>query len=1231
MERKGINRNERIGLLHELLNRRVVVLDGAMGTMIQREKLGEDDFRGDTFTEHPVPLKGNNDLLLLTRPDVIAAIHWEYLQAGADIIETNTFSANAISQADYGLEKRAYEINRSAARVARETVLRFQEQNPGTYRFVAGSIGPTNRSASMSPDVNRPGFRNISFDQLVDAYREQVEALVEGGVDLLLVETVFDPLNAKAALFAIGEVKEILDTDIPVMLSATVADIGGRLLTGQTLEAFLAAVSHFPLLSIGLNCAFGAEQLLPFLAELSSKAPFRISVHPNAGLPNQLGEYTQSAEYMAEVIRQMLERDLVNIVGGCCGTTPEHISRIAKLVKSAAPRRIPAFSDRLQLSGLELLEKRVDSNFINIGERTNVAGSRKFARLIREEKYAEAVSVAREQVENGAQVIDVCMDDALIDSARAMTEFLNLIAAEPDISRVPVMVDSSNFDVVLAGLKCLQGKGIVNSISLKEGEEAFASKAKAIKRFGAAVVVMLFDEQGQAVTTQRRCSVAKRSYEILVNRVGFNPWDIIFDPNILAIGTGMPEHDNQAVSFIETIRWIKENLPHSSVSGGVSNLSFSFRGNNRIREAIHSVFLYHAIEAGMDMGIVNPGLLVIYSDIPKDLLERTTDLVLNRRSDASERLLELARDVQESVSSENESHTWRDDAPVERLKYALVKGLDQYVRDDALEVVEEKGSALAVVEGPLMEAMKQVGELFGAGKMFLPQVVKSARVMKRAVTALEPFMHAEKTDSNGEATETAILLATVKGDVHDIGKNIVGVVLSCSGYRIIDLGVMVSTETIVTELQRSGAAMLGLSALITPSLDEMVGVVKELERKGLTLPVLIGGAATSELHTALRIDTEYSGPVVYVRDASRAGRAVAELLDPLKGKAAALALKKRYEVLRQNYKEHRHPSVTIEEARNNAYSWNALSYTPTAPNKEGITVVDSVPVKELVPYINWTYFFHSWGIHGRYPALLDSPDTGAEATRLFRDAEEMLSEIIRNRLLVPKAVVGLFPAVSQGDDVLVSVVNESSAKQVRIPFLRNQQKKSDSEPNLCLADFIAPHSEGVPDWIGCFVVTVGSEVAKLEREYRNLGDEYRAIMIRLIADRLAEALAEYLHRKVRIELWGYAADEHQPLSAVLRGDYRGIRPAPGYSACPDHRGKAIIFDLLNAPDALGVSLTESYAISPPESIAGFYFAHPASRYFSVGRVLPDQLRDYADRLSVSTAEAARFFPTNTDV
>jgi len=1215
-------------IVNKILQERILVLDGAMGTMLQRHRLTEEDFRGERFKTHPKSLKGNNDVLVLTQPEIVAGVHRAYLEAGADIIETNTFNSTRISQSDYDTQELVGELNIVAARLARKVADEFTASNPDKPRFVAGSIGPTNRTASISPNVSNPAFRAATFDDFVNAYTEQVEGLLEGGVDILLVETVFDTLNAKAALFAIDEVFKKLGLRIPVMISGTITDASGRTLSGQTLSAFLCSVSHFPLLSVGLNCALGAKQLMSYIEELSNSTKFYVSAHPNAGLPNQLGEYDQSAKEMADIVEEMFKLGSLNIIGGCCGTTPAHIEQLALLVNKFKPRRIPEIPVYTRLSGLELLEIRPETNFVNIGEKTNVAGSKKFAKLIADGKYEEALSIAREQVENGAQVIDICMDDALIEGEKAMSTFLNYLAAEPDIARVPFMVDSSRFSIIEAGLKCIQGKAIVNSISLKEGEEAFLKHAKRIKRYGASMVVMLFDEMGQADTTARRIEVAERCYRLLTENAGVLPEDIIIDPNVLAIGTGMSEHSAYALSFIETCKWIKNNLPHVKVSGGVSNLSFAFRGNNTVREAIHSVFLFHAINAGMDVGIVNPSLLQVYSEIQPDLLKLAEDLVLNRRKDATERLLSYAQNTQEEERETTAAAEWRNEPYDKRLSHSLVKGITEFIGVDTEEAYSNLKTGLAVIEGPLMDGMKVVGELFGSGRMFLPQVVKSARVMKAAVAFLQPYLEKEKLDGNVAQTRGTIVLATVKGDVHDIGKNIVSIILSCNGYTIIDLGVMVPTEKIIETAINEKADIIGLSGLITPSLEEMAHVATEMERRGLKIPLILGGATTSKLHTALKIDPFYPGAVVHVRDASQAGGVVASLLNENTRKSFIQTTKNDYNELRDNYKGNSIPYSTLEKARLNSIKLDWASYDPPKPNRTGIINFNDYSLDEIRGYIDWTFFFFSWDINGKFPAIFSYPVKGKEARKIYDDANKLLDEIISRKLLRANGFAGIFPAASQGDDIVL--YNDESRESVlaTIPQLRNQEQRENGELNLCLADFIAPVDSMKNDWVGLFAVTAGLNADELAKEYQNKGDDYSSLMVKVLADRLAEAFAELLHKRVRAEFWGYSPNENLTTDEILHEKYKGIRPAPGYPACPDHRGKEFIFSLLNVTRESGIWLTENLAMSPGATVAGYYFSHPESRYFNVGRVSLEQVRDYAKRMELSIEETEKFFPTN---
>lgn len=1210
-------------LLEQQAANRILVLDGAMGTQLQKHKLTEEDFRGERFKNHHIPLKGNNDVLVLTQPKLVEEVHKEYLQAGAHIIETNTFNATSIAQADYGLEAYVYEINFEAAKIACKAAQEFTQADPQNPRFVAGSIGPTNRTASMSPDVNNPAFRAVTFDMLAQAYEEQVRGLVDGGVHLLLIETVFDTLNAKAALWAIGNVLHQKDVDIPVMISGTITDASGRTLSGQTLRAFVESVSHYPLFSIGLNCALGAEQLIPFVEELSRNTQFLVSVHPNAGLPNELGEYDQSATQMAGIIEKMLAKGTVNIVGGCCGTTPLHVQEIAKVAKKYSPRTIPALPPLSRYSGLELLELRPEINFVNIGERTNVAGSKKFARLIANGQYNEAVSIARQQVEDGAQVIDICMDDAIIDGEKAMVTFLNQLASEPDVSRVPFMIDSSRFEIIEAGLKCTQGKSIVNSISLKEGEAQFIEHAQIIQRYGAAMVVMLFDEKGQADTTERRIEVAQRSYQILTEQAGINPADIIFDPNVLAIGTGMAEHADYAVSFIEATRWIKENLPHAKVSGGVSNLSFAFRGNNTVREAIHSVFLYHARQAGMDMGIVNPSQLQIYTQIEPKLLELTEDLVLNRNPHATERLLEYARNIEPEKAESEKTLQWRNLPLHERLSFALVKGITDFIEADIQEAIKHFPSALSIIEGPLMDGMKEVGRLFGEGQMFLPQVVKSARVMKSAVAVLEPTMEKEKQS----ASRGKILLATVKGDVHDIGKNIVSVVLSSNGFEVLDLGVMVPTELIINAAIEQNADIIGLSGLITPSLDEMSHVAAQMQQSGLTIPLLVGGATTSALHTALKIAPLYQGGVIHVKDASQAGSLAIELSNAQRAKELLQNTKQEYAQLAESYSSGHKKYIPIEEARSNALKIDWETHPPVKPKQTGIQVFQNFDLKELRQYIDWTFFFHTWRLIGKYPQIFDDPVKGQEAKKLFDDANALLDRIVKDSLLTANGVMAILPAASLGDDVLVFNGDNLTSKPIVFPQLRNQEEKPQGEPNLCLADFVAPVSSGKKDWIGLFAVTAGIGIAELPERLGIKGDDYNEIMAKILADRLAEAFASVLHHRVRTQIWGYEQGYHS-MDEVLKENHQGIRPAPGYPACPEHRVKQTLFNLLQADKNAGITLTESMMMVPAASVSGYYFAHPQSKYFNVGHIGHDQLEEYSQRMGSSVDETIRFIPKN---
>lgn len=1207
------------------LKERIFVLDGAMGTMIQSYKLDEKAYRGERFKNIEKPIKGNHDILSITQPKVICEIHQKYLEAGADLIETNTFNANAISLADYEMQDLAYELNIESAKLARRAIEKFGRKD-GHSHYVVGSMGPTNRTASLSPDVNRPGFRNILFDELKEAYSTQAKGLLDGGADILMVETIFDTLNAKAALFAINEIAESRGIIVPVMVSGTV-DKSGRLLSGQVIDAFYNSVSHVDLLSIGLNCAFGAKRLRPFIEDLSAKSKFNVSVHPNAGLPDLFGNYTQTAKEMAELIEDFLKNGFVNIVGGCCGTTCEHIKQIAKIAAKYKPRKLPEIQCRTQLSGLESVSVCEGRNFVNIGERTNVSGSRKFAQLIRDENFDAALNVARHQVINGAQIIDVSMDDAMINAEKMMPAFLHLIASEPDIAKVPVMIDSSKWSVIEAGLKCLQGKSIVNSVSLKEGEQDFIEKARKIHAYGSAAIVMLFDEKGQADTFERKIEIAERSYKILTEKAGFPAEDIIFDSNVLAIGTGLQEHNNYAVDFIKAVKWIKENLPLAKTSGGVSNLSFSFRGNNRIREAIHSVFLYHAIKAGLDMGIVNPAMLEIYDNIPKDLLQLTEDLVLNRRIDATQRLLAFA-DQNSSKGKEEESFDeWRKKPVQERINYALIKGNLDFIEQDIEEIRKKFTASIEVIEGPLMEGMGIVGELFGTGKMFLPQVVKSARVMKKAVAYLLPYIEEEKKMSGDLSSKGKILIATVKGDVHDIGKNIVSVVLSCNNYEIIDLGVMVPTETIIETAIIEKVDIIGLSGLITPSLDEMIHVAKELERRNLKIPLLIGGATTSKIHTALRIDPEYSAPVVYVKDASRSVNVVNNLLSESLKENCIKDLKEEYQKSIEKYEKTKSGNkyLALEDARNNKLKLNWSEYEAKRPAFFGNKLLENFPIKQLIKHIDWTFFFHQWDVPGRYPAIFDDPIKGKEAKKLFDDAQQMIERIVQKNMLKANGIFGFYPANTVSDDIIVYNGNDEIAK---FCLIRNQRIKTETEPNLCLSDFVIPKSENKKDYIGLFAVTAGIGAEKWVKEFKDAGNDYDAIMLKILADRFAEAFAEMLHEKVRKEYWGYSTTEKLTQDDILHERYRGIRPAIGYPSLPDHTLKKTLFELLDPEKKTGIELTENYMMTPQAAVSGLFIAHSESQYFNVQKVSEDQLQDYAVRCKISIEEAEKRLSQN---
>jgi len=1214
--------------IREELEKHILIIDGAMGTMIQRYQLTEADFRGERFKDHPCDLKGNNDLLNLTRPDVIKAIHLEYLKAGADIIETNTFSTQRISMADYQMEDLSYELSYEGARVAKETVREFMAKNPDRRCFVAGAIGPTNRTLSMSPDVNDPGFRAIYFDELEAAYTEQVRGLVDGGADVMLIETIFDTLNAKAAIVAIKKYEHEIGRKLEIMISGTITDASGRTLSGQTAEAFLNSVAHAKPLSVGFNCALGAKEMRPHIEELSAKAGCYISAYPNAGLPNEFGAYDEQPHETAHLVEDFIEHGFVNIVGGCCGTTPDHIKCIAGKAKNVKPRKIPSVDMHLRLSGLEPVTITPESIFVNIGERTNITGSPKFSKLILGGDYEGALSVARQQVEGGAQIIDVNMDEGMIDSEAAMTKFLNLIASEPDISKLPIMVDSSKWTVIEAGLKCIQGKGIVNSISLKEGEEKFKESARKIMQYGAAVVVMAFDEQGQADNLERRIEICQRSYDILVNEVGFYPSDIIFDPNILTVGTGLEEHNNYAVDFINATRWIKENLPHAHVSGGVSNISFSFRGNNTVREAMHSAFLYHAIKAGLTMGIVNAGMLEVYEEIPPVLLELVEDVLFNRRDDATERLVEYADTIKSKGKEVVRDEAWRKGTVEERLSHALVKGIIEYLDDDVEEARQQLDKPIQVIEGPLMDGMNIVGDLFGAGKMFLPQVVKSARVMKKAVAYLLPFIEQEKLDNpdgNQSSSAGRVLMATVKGDVHDIGKNIVGVVLACNNFEVVDMGVMVPAQDIIKKAREINADIIGLSGLITPSLDEMVHFAKEMEREGFTIPLIIGGATTSRIHVAVKVAPHYSGPAIHVLDASRSVTVCSSLLNPQAKEEYTSGIRAEYEKARIAHLNKRSDKrfKSIEEARANKYQID-LSKVAPKPSFLGTKIIHDFPLEELVPYIDWTPFFHTWELRGSFPKIFEDAYVGDVAKKLYADAQAMLEKIVAEKLLKAKAVIGFWPANTIGDDIQLDV----EGQPVTIHTLRQQGEKVAGDPYYALSDFIAPQESGVEDYFGGFALTAGIGCDEMVAEYERNHDDYNSILVKALADRLAEAFAEKMHELVRTKYWAYAPEEALSNEELIKEKYAGIRPAPGYPACPDHTEKGTLFALLDAEQQIGLKITESYAMYPTAAVSGFYFSHPESRYFGLGKIDKDQVADYAIRKGMSLEEAERWLGPN---
>ena len=1221
--------------IEEQLAERIMVLDGAMGTMIQREGLEEADYRGQLFADHTMDLKGNNDLLSLTKPEVIKKLHADFLAAGSDIVETNTFNATAISQADYGLEDTVREINVASARLAREACDEAQTKAPDKPRYVAGVLGPTNRTASISPDVNDPGFRNVSFDDLVGAYTEAIDGLLEGGADLLSIETVFDTLNCKAAIYAVLKYFDDYNVKVPVMVSGTITDASGRTLSGQTPEAFWNSIAHARPISIGFNCALGARDLRQHVQAVSNVASVNVSVYPNAGLPNEFGDYDDTPEYMAGTLKEFATSGLVNIVGGCCGTTPDHIRAIAQAVDGVKPRSKVMGNGNANLAGLEPLAIDDVTGFINIGERTNVAGSAKFARLIREGEYETALDIARGQVEAGAQIIDVNVDDAMLDAEKEMKTFLNLVASEPDITRVPVMIDSSKWPVIVAGLKCVQGKGVVNSISLKEGDDVFAQQAREIMRYGAAVIVMAFDEKGQANSLERMTEICERSYLVLTERVGFPPEDIIFDPNIFPIATGIDEHRNFSVDYIRACKWIKANLPYASISGGVSNMSFSFRGNNPVREAMHSVFLYHAIKNGMTMGIVNAGQLAVYADIPEDLRMRVEDVVLNRRDDATERLLDVADKAKGSAAKDAAPDlSWRKASIGKRFEHALVKGVTEYIIEDTEEARLAADRPIEVIEGPLMDGMNVVGDLFGSGQMFLPQVVKSARVMKQAVSHLLPFIEEEKEASGDTSVAKGkVLMATVKGDVHDIGKNIVGVVMQCNNFEVIDLGVMVPYADILKAAKEKNVDMIGLSGLITPSLDEICTVAAEMKREGLTMPLLVGGATTSPVHTAVKISPNYDGPIVHVNDASRAVGVAINLVSDTGRDAYIAEVAAQYEVLRERHANRDRTSnvQALEAAREARHKIDWSQANPTRPSFLGVKTFESYDLAELVGHIDWTPFFRTWELKGTYPSILKDETHGEAARGLFADAETMLERIIEENWLIAQAVIGFFPANTVGhDDVELYSDDTRDATTWKLHFLRQQMLKNSSRGNFSLADFIAPKDTGVADYIGGFAVTAGIGMRERVDAFKAAGDDYNAILLEALADRLAEAFAERMHERVRREFWAYAVDEELENKDLIKEKYQGIRPAPGYPACPDHTEKSTLFKMLDVVDKTGISLTQSFAMLPAASVSGFYFSHPDSQYFGIGKVSKDQVESYAKRKGISVEEAERWLAPNLD-
>ena len=1206
-------------MIEDILKNRVLVLDGAMGTMIQKYSLSEKDFRGERFINHNCDLKGNNDLLSITQPKIIKQIHEEFLEAGADIIETNTFSSNKIAQDDYNLGTTIYDLNFMSAKIAKEAAKKFSSKEKP--RFVAGAIGPTNRTASISPDVEDPSFRSITFDQLRISYKEQILALIDGGIDLILIETVFDTLNCKAALYAAEEAFELLKIRLPIMVSGTITDESGRTLSGQTTEAFLNSISHIPLLSVGFNCALGAKAMIPYIKELSDKAPFFVSAYPNAGLPNEMGEYDEGPSQMASYLDDFLSRKIVNIIGGCCGTGPEHIKIFSKVAQAHNPRLVPSIKDEMRLSGLEPLTINNSLNFVNIGERTNVTGSLKFRKLIKENKFEDALQVALNQVEGGAQIIDINMDDGMIDGKESISKFLNLVASDPDISRVPIMIDSSKWEIIEEGLKHVQGKGIVNSISLKEGEEIFIKQAKEVMRYGAAVVVMAFDENGQAVNYEDKIRICKRAYEILIQKVGFPSQDIIFDPNILTVATGIEEHNNYAVDFFKATKWIKENLPNAKVSGGVSNVSFSFRGNNIIREAMHSAFLFHAIKNGLDMGIVNAGMIEVYEEIPKNILKAVEDVLLNKDSNATERLLSVAEKVSGKSKERKEDLKWRKRNTNERLSYSLVKGVISYLEEDVEEARKKFKKPIEVIEGPLMDGMNIVGDLFGSGKMFLPQVVKSARVMKKAVSILTPYIEKSK---GKKSTAGKVLLATVKGDVHDIGKNIVSVVLGCNNYEIIDLGVMVPCDKILDEAVKNKVDVIGLSGLITPSLDEMVYVAKEMQNRNMKIPLVIGGATTSKVHTAVKINHHYESPVIHILDASKSVGVISSLFSKEKVEFCN-GLDSDYQKIKKNYLERKNQKkfISLDEARANKLKTNWKEYNIPVPNFTGLKVF-KIKIEDIINYIDWTPFFYTWEMKQKYPQIFEDEKYGVQAQKLFNDANEMLKKIIDNDWIELKSVIGIWSACSDGDDILLK--NSDNSHLETFCMLRQQTLKGKN--NLSLSDYIAPKESGKNDYVGAFVCSAdlyrGTPLVNFELDQ----DDYSTIMFKSISDRLAEALTEYMHEKVRKELWAYSSDENYSNSDLIDEAYTGIRPAPGYTACPDHTEKLKIFKILNAKKNIGASLTESMAMSPSSTVSGYYFSHPNSKYFPVGKIQDDQIEDYAKRKNMTIKEVRKWLLSN---